>query len=175
MLLIFFPTKHKADELYEKQEGASSKKSFVALGNQIHSTLELATNLLDSGFKLIPDGEERYAVRIETKSIEMVNAKEHEMTSSAANVALHGDRFSEYARRKSWNNWALETYRKVTEGIVDIYFTTDCSHRQKQLITASFEYYIRFPGKYRGMERNGDLYALNYRLVGGSGRGRGSR
>ncbi|KAF9171966.1 hypothetical protein BGX20_006596, partial [Mortierella sp. AD010] len=106
----------KADALYEEQEAASSKKQFKKLGDQIHATLVQATNLLNSGFKLIPEGEEKHVVRLDAKSIEKVNAKEHEMISAAANVALHADRFDEYERRKEWNTWALETYRKVTEG-----------------------------------------------------------
>ncbi|KAF9347132.1 hypothetical protein BGX26_001378 [Mortierella sp. AD094] len=105
----------KADALYEEQEAASSKKQFKKLGDQIHTTLVQATNLLDSGFKLIPEGEEKHVVRLDAKSIEKVGAKEHEMASAAANVALHADRFDEYERRKKWNTWALETYRKVTE------------------------------------------------------------
>jgi hypothetical protein len=75
-----------------------------------------ATNLLNAGFKLIPEGEEKHVVRLDAKSIEKVNAKEHERVSAAANVALHADRFEEYDRRKQWNTWALETYRQVTKG-----------------------------------------------------------
>ncbi|CAO3565487.1 unnamed protein product [Mortierella alpina] len=104
----------KADSLYEEQEAASSKKEFQKLGNQIHSTLIQATNLLEAGFKRIPEGEEKHVVRLDAKSIEKVPAKEHEMVSAAANVALHADRFEEYDRRKQWNTWALETYRQVT-------------------------------------------------------------
>ncbi|KAF9278523.1 hypothetical protein BGZ68_008511 [Mortierella alpina] len=105
----------KADSLYEEQEAADSKKEFQKLGNQIHSTLVQATNLLQAGFKRIPEGEEKHVVRLDAKSIEKVPAKEHEMVSAAANVALHADRFEEYDRRKQWNTWALETYRQVTE------------------------------------------------------------
>ncbi|KAF9436468.1 hypothetical protein BGZ76_003899 [Entomortierella beljakovae] len=105
----------KADALYEDQEAASSKKQFKKLGDQIHTTLEQATNLLNTGFKLIPNGEEKHVVRLDAKSIEKVGAKEDEMVSTAANVAIHADRFDEYERRKKWNTWALETYRKVTE------------------------------------------------------------
>ncbi|KAF9935871.1 hypothetical protein BGZ67_002896 [Mortierella alpina] len=103
----------KADSLYEEQEAASSKKEFQKLGNQIHSTLIQATSLLHAGFKQIPEGEEKHVVRLDAKSIEKVAAKEHEMVSAAANVALHADRFEEYDRRKQWNSWALETYRQV--------------------------------------------------------------
>ncbi|KAF9960348.1 hypothetical protein BGZ70_008632 [Mortierella alpina] len=104
----------KADSLYEEQEAASSKKEFQKFGNQIHSTLVQATNLLEAGFKRIPEGEEKHVVRLDAKSIEKVPAKEHEMVSAAANVALHADRFEEYDRRKQWNTWALEIYRQVT-------------------------------------------------------------
>ncbi|KAF9195467.1 hypothetical protein BGZ51_000042 [Haplosporangium sp. Z 767] len=104
----------KADSLFEEQEAASSKKQFKRLGDQIHTTLIQATNMLDAGFKLIPEGEEKHVVRLDAKSIEKVGAKEHEMVSAAANVALHADRFEEYERRKQWNTWALETYRQVT-------------------------------------------------------------
>ncbi|KAF9208508.1 hypothetical protein BGZ49_008592 [Haplosporangium sp. Z 27] len=105
----------KADALYEEQEAASSKKQFKKLGDQIHATLTQATNLLSTGFKLIPEGEEKHVVRLDAKSIEKVGAKEHEMVSAAANVAIHADRFDEYERRKQWNTWGLETYRSVTE------------------------------------------------------------
>ncbi|KAI1321344.1 hypothetical protein EDD11_006681 [Mortierella claussenii] len=105
----------KADALYEEQEAASSKKQFKTLGDQIHTTLAQATNLLDAGFKGIPEGEEKHVVRLDAKSIEKVGAKEHEKVSAAANVALHADRFEEYDRRKQWNTWALETYRQVTQ------------------------------------------------------------
>ncbi|KAF9945952.1 hypothetical protein BGZ72_000828, partial [Mortierella alpina] len=104
----------KADSLYEEQEAASSKKEFQKLGNQIHSTLVQATSLLQAGFKRIPEGEEKHVVRLDAKSIEKVAAKEHEMISAAANVAIHADRFEEYDRRKQWNTWALDTYRQVT-------------------------------------------------------------
>lgn len=106
----------KADSLYEEQEAASSKKEFKQLGTQIHTTLVQATGLLDTGFKMVPEGEEKHVVRLDAKSIEKVGAKEHEMVSAAANVALHADRFDEYDRRKKWNTWALETYRQVTRG-----------------------------------------------------------
>jgi hypothetical protein len=106
----------KADSLYEEQEAASSKKEFKQLGAQIHTTLVQATGLLDTGFKMVPEGEEKHVVRLDAKSIEKVGAKEHEMVSAAANVALHADRFEEYDRRKKWNTWALETYRQVTQG-----------------------------------------------------------
>ncbi|KAG0291945.1 hypothetical protein BGZ96_004690 [Linnemannia gamsii] len=105
----------KADSLYEEQEEASSKKEFKQLGTQIHTTLVQATGLLDTGFKMVPGEEEKHVVRLDAKSIEKVGAKEHEMVSAAANVALHADRFEEYDRRKKWNTWALETYRKVTQ------------------------------------------------------------
>ncbi|KAG0317171.1 hypothetical protein BGZ97_005821 [Linnemannia gamsii] len=105
----------KADSLYEEQEAASSKKEFKQLGAQIHTTLVQATGLLDTGFKMVPEGEEKHVVRLDAKSIEKVGAKEHEMVSAAANVALHADRFEEYDRRKKWNTWALETYRQVTQ------------------------------------------------------------
>ncbi|KAF9136198.1 hypothetical protein BGX30_011311 [Mortierella sp. GBA39] len=105
----------KADSLYEDQEEASSKKEFKKLGTQIHTTLVQATALLDTGFKMVPEGEEKHVVRLDAKSIEKVGAKEHEMVSAAANVALHADRFEEYERRKKWNTWALETYREVTQ------------------------------------------------------------
>ncbi|KAF9150202.1 hypothetical protein BG015_007999 [Linnemannia schmuckeri] len=105
----------KADSLYEDQEAASSKKEFKQLGTQIHTTLVQATGLLDTGFRMIPKGEEKHVVRLDAKSIEKVGAKEHEMVSAAANVALHADRFEEYERRKKWNTWALETYRQVTQ------------------------------------------------------------
>ncbi|KAF9573811.1 hypothetical protein EC968_007882 [Mortierella alpina] len=104
----------KADSLHEEQEAASSKKEFQKLGDQIHSTLVQATSLLEAGFKRIPEGEEKHVVRLDAKSIEKVAAKEHEMVSAAANVALHADRFDEYDRRKQWNTWALEIYRQVT-------------------------------------------------------------
>ena len=106
----------KADSLYEDQEEASSKKEFKQLGTQIHTTLIQATALLDTGFKMVPEREEKHVVRLDAKSIEKVGAKEHEMVSAAANVALHADRFEEYERRKKWNTWALETYREVTQG-----------------------------------------------------------
>ncbi|KAF8940205.1 hypothetical protein BGZ47_007829 [Haplosporangium gracile] len=105
----------KADSLYEDQEAASSKKEFKQLGTQIHTTLVQATGLLDTAFKMVPEGEERHVVRLDAKSIEKVGAKEHEMVSAAANVALHADRFEEYERRKKWNTWALESYRQVTQ------------------------------------------------------------
>ncbi|KAF9905088.1 hypothetical protein EC991_002041 [Linnemannia zychae] len=105
----------KADSLYEEQEEAGSKKEYKRLGTQIHTTLVQATNLLNSGFKMIPEGEEKHVVRLDAKSIEKVGAKEHEMVSAAANVALHADRFEEYDRRKQWNTWAMETYRQVTQ------------------------------------------------------------
>ncbi|KAG0052320.1 hypothetical protein BGZ83_002760 [Gryganskiella cystojenkinii] len=104
----------KADSLYEAQEAASSKKEFTKLGKEINTTLAQATNLLSAGFKLIPEGEEKHVVRLDSKSIEKVGAKEHEMVSVAANVALHADRFEEYDQRKKWNTWALDTYRTVT-------------------------------------------------------------
>ena len=86
------------------------------MGKEINTTLVQATNLLDAGFKLIPQGEEKHVVRLDSKSIEKVGAKEHEMVSAAANVALHADRFEEYDQRKKWNTWALDTYRTVTKG-----------------------------------------------------------
>ncbi|KAG0364894.1 hypothetical protein BGX24_004410 [Mortierella sp. AD032] len=105
----------KADSLYEEQEEAGSKKEYKRLGTQIHTTLVQATSLLNTGFKMIPEGEEKHVVKLDAKSIEKVAAKEHEMVSAAANVALHADRFEEYDRRKQWNTWALETYRQVTQ------------------------------------------------------------
>ncbi|KAF9135594.1 hypothetical protein BGW39_001920 [Mortierella sp. 14UC] len=105
----------KADSLYEEQEEAGSKKEYKRLGTQIHTTLVQATSLLNTGFKMVPEGEEKHVVRLDAKSIEKVAAKEHEMVSAAANVALHADRFEEYDRRKQWNTWALETYRQVTQ------------------------------------------------------------
>ncbi|KAG0088939.1 hypothetical protein BGZ92_005525 [Podila epicladia] len=103
----------KADSLYEEQEAAESKKQFERLGKELHSELIQAKNFLDTGFSIIPEGEEKHVVRLDAKSIEKVLAKPHEMISAAANVALHADRFEDYERRKMWNTWALETYQKV--------------------------------------------------------------
>ncbi|KAF9931987.1 hypothetical protein FBU30_009166 [Linnemannia zychae] len=109
----------KVDSLYEEQEAAGSKKEFTKLGNQIHTTLKQATNLLDAGFKLVPKGEEKHVVRLDAKSIEKVDAKEHEMIHAATNVALHADRFDDYDRRKHWNTWALDIYRQVTQDFAE--------------------------------------------------------
>ncbi|KAF9579166.1 hypothetical protein BGW38_004679, partial [Lunasporangiospora selenospora] len=119
----------KVDTLFEDQEAASSKKQFKLLGKEIQSELMQATNLLDAGFKLIPDGDEKYIVRIEQEdddetddvnkaksTLEKVSTKLSEMNSAAANVALHADRMDDYEPRKQWNEWALKTYRQVTEG-----------------------------------------------------------
>jgi hypothetical protein len=77
---------------------------------------------------MIPEAEEKYTVRLDkdvdpsedapniNKSIVKVVAKAHERTSAAANVAIHADRFDDYDRRKQWNEWALQTYRDVTQG-----------------------------------------------------------
>src|SRR5690606_38914712 len=54
----------KADALHEEQEAASNKKQFQRLGQQIHSTLVQATGLLQSGFKLVPEGAEKYVARV---------------------------------------------------------------------------------------------------------------
>lgn len=76
---------------------------------------------------MIPEEAEKYTVRLDknvdpnvdssiNKSIVSVVAKTHERISAAANVAIHADRFDDYDRRKQWNEWALETYREVTQG-----------------------------------------------------------
>lgn len=80
---------------------------------------------------MIPEGEEKHIVRLDksedpnadtpdttnaNKTIVKVNAKVHEKTSAAANVAIHADRFEHYEHRKRWNEWALQTYRGVTQG-----------------------------------------------------------
>ncbi|KAF9412378.1 hypothetical protein BGZ94_001062 [Podila epigama] len=106
----------KADSLYEAQENAGSEKAYKKLGKELHTELLQAKNFLDTGFSLIPEGEEKHIVRLDSKSIEKVLAKPHEMVTSAANVALHADRFEDYERRKMWNRWALETYQKVVAG-----------------------------------------------------------
>ncbi|KAF9356434.1 hypothetical protein BGX34_009934 [Mortierella sp. NVP85] len=117
----------KADALHEEQEAASSKKQYQKLGNEINQTLKEATILFSTGFPMIPEGEEKYTVRLDkdvdpgadtssiNKSIIKVVAKAHERISAAANVAIHADRFDDYDRRKQWNEWALQTYRDVTQ------------------------------------------------------------
>ncbi|KAF9919978.1 hypothetical protein BGZ65_011646, partial [Modicella reniformis] len=127
-----------ADTLHEEQEAASSKKQYQKLGKEINGILKEATNMLRTGFSMVPEGEEKHVVRLDkvtnadsdttttttttttathaktSKKVVKVSVKEHERISAAANIAIHADRFEDYDRRKQWNEWALQTYREVT-------------------------------------------------------------
>lgn len=126
----------KADALHEKQEAASSKKQYQKLSQEINDTLQEATTLFDKGFPMITPDEEKHVVRLNKPSdskdddtaadstntnvtMTKVNTKTHERTSAAANIAIHADRFDDYDRRKQWNEWALQTYRQVTQDTPD--------------------------------------------------------